>query len=531
MTLTGQHRIAGESTAESNETFQADNPATGKPLEPVFHEATAAEIDAAVAAAGSAFDPYRTKLVESRADFLEAIAEEILALGDDFLERTSAETGYPLARCEAERTRAITHTRQFAELIREGSWLDARIDTADPDRAPMPKPDVRSLMQAIGPVAIFGASNFPIAISVLGADTMSALASGCPVVIKAHPAHPGTCEMAAQAIIEAARRTGMPEGVFSLLQGRTHEVGTRLVEHPGIQAAAFTGSLAGGRALFDAACRRPVPIPFYAEMGSVNPVFVLPGALENRSPEIAAGFVAALTQGVGQFCTNPGLVAGLESEHWEAFSASAAGHVAQTTPATMLHAGIHHAYVNGIEQRYANESLELLSRSEKEADPETLEASPHLFHTTQRGLLEDPTLFEELFGPVSTFVSCGDPTDLVAIAEKMEGSLSATIHGTEEDLKEHRELVSVLQKKTGRLIFNGFPVGLEVCHSIHHGGPYPATSHSHFTSVGTRGIERFVRPLCYQDWPDSMLPLELQNANPRGVMRLVDGERTREEIL
>lgn len=522
--------IGGIPSAESNDSFRSRNPATGETLPTTFFEATRPEIDAAVNAAEAAFDAYRGKLAESRADFLEAIAEETLALGDAFLEITSSETGYPLPRCSAERDRAVGHTRQFAQLIREGSWVDARIDTGDPTRTPMPKPDVRSQMEPIGPVAIFGASNFPIAISVLGADTMSALASGCPVVIKAHPAHPGTCEMAAQAILRAAQRTGMPRGVFSLLQGRGHEVGTALVEHPGITAAAFTGSLAGGRALFDVANRREVPIPFYAEMGSVNPLFVLPGALREKPEALAKGFIGALTQGVGQFCTNPGLVVGLQSDEWENFAQLASEEIASTSPATMLHAGIHQAYLSGLMARKNSPSVDLLACSEGTPDANRLEAAPHLFSTNQQGLAEDPTLMEELFGPVSTFVSCGEPEEVLNVARQMEGSLSATIHGTEEDLRTHKELIAILQKKTGRLIFNGYPVGLEVCHSIHHGGPYPATTHSHYTSVGTRGIERFVRPVCYQGWPDALLPIELQDANPRGVMRLVNGERTRSEV-
>jgi NADP-dependent aldehyde dehydrogenase len=530
MKLTGNHWIGSRPSAQSNDVFRADNPATGEALEPDFHEASESEINDAVAAATRAFDPFRNKLAESRADFLEAIAEETLALGDEFLERTSAETGYPPVRCTAERDRAVAHTRQFAQLIREGSWVDARIDLPDLTRKPFPKPDVRSLMQPVGPVAIFGASNFPIAISVLGADTMSALASGCPVVIKAHPAHPGTCEMAANAVLRAAEKTRMPDGVFSLLHGRGHEVGTRLVQHPDITAAAFTGSLAGGRALFDVANQRPVPIPFYAEMGSVNPLFILPGALKTRATQLADGFVAALTQGVGQFCTNPGLVLGLESDDWSRFADLTAERLAATPPATMLHAGIHQAYRSGLEARYENEALELLGRSSADANDDRLEAAAHVFRTTQQGLLDDPTLFDELFGPVSTFAGCGGPEDFVEIAEKLEGSLSATIHGTEADLARHKDLISVLQKKTGRLIFNGFPVGLEVCHSIHHGGPYPATTFSRFTSVGTRGIERFVRPVCYQDWPDSLLPIELQNANPRGVLRMINGHRTRDEV-
>jgi len=530
MKLTGTQWIGSRESADSNDTFRAVDPGRGSELEPSFREATESEINDAVSAAVGAFDAFRMSSAYARADFLETIADETIALGDEFLDRTSAETGHPLPRCAAERDRAVFHTRQFAETIREGSWVDARIDTADPNRQPMPKPDVRSLLQPVGPVAIFGASNFPIAISVLGADTVSAFAAGCPVIVKAHPAHPGTCEMAARAILKAAEKSRMPDGIFSLVHGRSIEVGTHLVQHPGIEAAAFTGSLAGGRALFNVAAARPRPIPFYAEMGSVNPVFLLPGALAERTEQIAVGFAAALTQGVGQFCTNPGLVLGFGSEAWDRFSKTAAEKVEDFAPATMLHAGIHAAYSNGIQHRLDDESLELLGTSSVEPNADRSEAAAYLFGTTQQGLLNDPTLLDELFGPVSTLAKCDDRAGMIAIAEKLEGSLSATIHGTEEDLAEYSDLVAVLQKKTGRLIFNGYPVGLEVCHSIHHGGPYPAATHSHFTSVGTRAIQRFVRPVCYQDWPDKLLPAELQNINPRGVMRLVNGARTTESV-
>ncbi|MDP4584616.1 MAG: aldehyde dehydrogenase (NADP(+)) [Verrucomicrobiales bacterium] len=531
MTLTGKHFIGNRESAGSTDSFSPANPSLGTALEPLYFEATEAEIDDAVSLATAAFDPFRRRLAEARADFLDAIANETLALGDELLLRASAETGHPLPRCASERDRAVLHTRQFAELVREGSWVDARIDLPDPTRQPLPKPDVRSLMQPVGPVAIFGASNFPIAISVLGADTMSAFAAGCPVVIKAHPGHPGTCELAARAILRAAEATRMPDGVFSLLHGKSNAVGTALVSHPGIVAAAFTGSLGGGRALYNVANARPVPIPFYAEMGSVNPVFMLPGALKARGARIAEGFVAALTAGVGQFCTNPGLVLGLESEEWADFSETAREKVAAWAPATMLHAGIHSAYESGIADLLERKSVELLGHSATAADPAKSEAAAYLFRTTQESLLDDPTLLNELFGPVSTLVSCGSPDDMIAIAEKLEGSLSATIHGTETDLADYRELVTVLQRKAGRLIFNGYPVGIEVCHSMHHGGPYPATTHSHFTSIGTRAVSRFIRPVCYQDWPDTMLPMELQNANPRGVWRMLNGQRTRDGVV
>lgn len=528
--LTGHHLIGLRESAASPDTFTARNLAAGVDLSPPFHEATAFEIDEAVALASAAFEPFRNLPPEARAGFLEAIVEEVFALGDALLERAAAETAHPLARCAVERDRVAIHSRQFADWIREGSWVDARIDRADPARTPLPKPDVRSMLEPVGPVAIFGASNFPIAISVLGVDTVSAFAAGCPVVVKAHPAHPGTCELAGRAILRAAARTGMPEGVFSLVQGTRHDAGIALVRHPSIAAAAFTGSLAGGRALFDVANFRPCPIPFYAEMGSVNPVFLLPGALKARADGIAQGFVAALTAGVGQFCTNPGLVAGLGSEEWETFQRLAAEKVAAFAPATMLHAGIHRSFVDGIAGRRGSAALGLLGASAASPDPARGEAAAYLFSTTQEGLLANPTLFDELFGPVSTLVTCRDGEGLFAIAERLDGSLSASIHGTEEDLAEHGELVALLRKKVGRLIFNGYPVGLEICHALHHGGPYPATTHGHFTSIGTRAIQRFVRPVCYQDWPDSLLPMELRDANPRGVLRLLDGVRTRERV-
>ncbi|MDF1825402.1 MAG: aldehyde dehydrogenase (NADP(+)) [Verrucomicrobiales bacterium] len=530
MTLTGKQLIGTTESADSSETFQGVNPATGKPLDTKFHEATAAEIDRAATMADEVFGTFRDMLAERRADFLEAIVEETLAMGDEFLEIASAETGHPLPRCTMERDRAVNQARLFANLLREGSWVDARIDLGDASRTPAPKPDVRSLLQPIGPVAVFGASNFPIAISVLGADTISALASGCPVIVKAHPAHPGTCEMAARAILKAAEKMRMPEGVFSLVQGKGIESGTTLVQHPKIMAAAFTGSLKGGRALMDVAAARPHPIPFYAEMGSVNPIFILPGALKENPETLADGFVNALTLGVGQFCTNPGLALGIQSDEWDRFSQLVSERVAQYTPSTMLHAGIHAAYTDGILARADNEELLLLGESEAEADPNACEAAAYVYETTQQGLLNDPTLLEELFGPSSTLVSCGKLTDMVEIAEKLEGSLSITVHGTEADLAEFKPLLKILQRKAGRLIFNGFPVGIEVCHSMHHGGPFPAASHSFFTSIGTRCIQRFVRPVCYQNWPNSQLPLALQNENPRGVWRMIDGVMTRDEV-
>ncbi len=531
MAMHGKQFIGIQNTsAESNETFFGIDPRTGKELSTAFHEATTEEVDAAAQLARNAFDPFRQTTAEQRALFLEAIADEAEAISEPLIERASAETGHPHARCAAEISRSVNQARLFAAFIREGSWLDARIDLADPDRQPAPKPDVRSMMLPIGPIAVFGASNFPIAISVLGADTISALACGCPVVVKGHPAHPGTCEISAEAIIRAARKCNLPEGVFSLVHGKGHEVGIELVKHPAICAGAFTGSLAGGRALFDVANNRPSPIPFYAELGSVNPIFVLPGALAERGDQIAEGFVTALTTGVGQFCTSPGLVFGLGSNDLKSFSNTAAEKVSEYAPQTMLHAGIHHAYVSGVDSLKSRDALQLIGESAQTPSLEKAEAGCYLFQTDAAGLDANPALYEEIFGPVSTVVECGSPGDMEKFAEQLDGSLSACIHGNEEDLQNYQRLITILERKTGRLIFNGYPVGLEVCHSMHHGGPFPATCHSHFTSVGTRCINRFVRPVCYQDWPQSALPVELQNENLAEIWRMVDGKRTRTSL-
>ncbi|MDF1753580.1 MAG: aldehyde dehydrogenase (NADP(+)) [Verrucomicrobiales bacterium] len=523
------HQIIGKTTsAESGETFTGIDPRDGTVLPGEFHEATNAEIDQAVNLAAESFDTFRHTSLEDRAAFLEAIADEAIAFGDEFLIRASAETGHPLPRCTAERGRAVNQARLFAKMVREGSWVDARIDKALPDQQPVPRPDIRSMMKPIGPIAVFGASNFPIAISVLGSDTISAFAAGCPVIIKAHPAHPGTCEAAALIIQNAIKKCGLPDGIFSLVHGRSARVGTELVKHPKLAAAAFTGSLNGGRALFDVANARPVPIPFYAEMGSVNPIFVLPGALEERADGIAKGFIEALTTGVGQFCTNPGLVFGIgDNSGWDTFRSTAAELATEYDPQTMLHSGIHYAFEEGVKAMQNMGGLTLKARSIREPVEQKSEAACYLFETDSEGLLDHPQLFEEVFGPVSTMVECQSPRELEAFAEQLDGSLTASIHGTEEDLETYKNVITVLERKIGRLIFNGYPVGLDVCDSIHHGGPYPATCHSHFTSIGTRCINRFVRPVCYQNWPNAALPPELQDENPIGIMRMVNGERTR----
>ena len=509
-------------------SFQAKNPRTGENLPAIFNEASREEIDDALNQAADAFHEFRRLPASKRADFLEQIAHEIGRLGDELLEIADAETALGLPRLKAERERACFTIQLFAQMIREGSWVDARIETAIPERHPFPKPDVRLMHRPIGPVVVFGASNFPLAISVAGTDTISALGAGCPVVVKGHPAHPNTCKLIARAIFKAERICDMPRGVFSLIQGKTNETGIALVEHEKTEVVAFTGSLRGGRALYDVASRRSRPIPVYAEMGSLNPVFILPGALAERTESIASGFVGSLTLNTGQFCTNPAIVLGFAGEALDNFVADAAWKAANVAPTTMLHQGITDAYYDGTAKIRNIDGIRVAG----EADgAQAGQASAVLFQTTAETYFEhEEVLSEEVFGPSSVALECASVNEMIRFAKNMPGSLSATIHGTAEDLETYRELVQALETRTGRLIFNGYPTGLEVCSAIHHGGPYPAATHSHFTSVGTNAIYRFVRPMCFQEFPDTTLPPELQNTNPFGIWRMIDGTRTQAEV-
>ena len=504
--------------------FQALNPATGETLPGDFHDATPSEIDAALTAAAGVADAFRQAPPALRAALLRAIADQIEALGQPLLDRARLETALPLPRLEGERARTTGQARAFADLVEAGHWVDARIDRAQPARQPLPKPDVRSMLRPLGPAVVFGASNFPLAISVAGADTIAALGAGCPVVVKAHPAHPGTSDLVAGAIRKALAGTGLPAAVFHLVHGASHETGAALVRHPATKVVAFTGSLAGGRALADLAAARPGPIPFYGELGSINPVFLLPGALAERAPALAEGFAGSLSLGVGQFCTNPGLVLAPESPGLDAFRSAAAEAIAAIAPATMLHAGIHAAYQSGCSRLAETTQAGPAARSAAEADPAKSQAPCLLFETDAATLLATPSLQEEIFGPASTLVRCRGKQDLLDFAEQLEGSLTATVHGTGEDLAGHADLLAILERKAGRLIVNGFPTGIEVCPSMHHGGPYPASTHSHFTSIGTRTILKFTRPVCYQGFPQNALPPELQDANPLQIRRLLDGE-------
>lgn len=525
MTLHGKNIIAGKTVESSGKKFPAFVPAEGNFVEPQFEEATTDHVAQALTAAQTAFDEYRQLPAERRAAFLEAIAEEILALGDALIERTHLETALPKERLTGERGRTMNQLKMFAELVREGSWVEARIDRAQPDRQPLPKPDIRRMLISLGPVAVFGASNFPLAFSTAGGDTASALAAGCPVVVKAHPAHPGASELVARAIVAAAEKTAMPAGVFSMLHGIGHEVGSALVKHPLTKAVGFTGSLRGGRALFDAAANRPDPIPVYAEMGSTNPVFILPGALRERGQAIAEGLKASVTMGVGQFCTNPGLAIGLKDDNFTGFATKLSELIADAPPGTMLYPGILQAYEHGIKQLSEIEGVGKV-QSNHTTELSRTEARAAMFTTDARTFAQHNQLGEEVFGPSTVVVSCDSKEELEALARDLEGHLTTTIHGTEQDLAEFKSLVSILESKVGRLLFNGFPTGVEVCASMQHGGPYPATTDSRSTSVGTAAISRFARPVCYQNFPQSALPVELQDTNPRGIWRLVDNQFT-----
>ena len=526
--LTGKNLIAGQPSGSGEGRFTAG----GGLAE--FEEASAAHVDGALAAAAQASSDYRRLPAEARAAFLDRIAGE-LERADGLLDAAHRETALPPERLAAERGRTAGQLRMFADLVRDGSWVDARIDRALPDRKPLPKPDIRRMLIPIGPVAVFGASNFPLAFSVAGGDTASALAAGCPVVVKAHPAHPATSELAARAVLDAVKASGVPAGVFSLLQSTRHDVAKALVRHPHTKAVGFTGSLRAGRALFDAAVARPEPIPVYAEMGSVNPVFVLPGALAERADAIAEGLKNSVTLGVGQFCTNPGLTIGIDDDRFEQFIRRMEVLIGEAQPGTMLYPAIFESYQAGVRRLAAIDDTRTISSSIDAGMPldpargqQECQARPALFATGAATFMRHRELGEELFGPSTVIVRCGSRDEMEAIARRLDGQLTATIHGTPGDLAEYASLISILSDKAGRLIVNGFPTGVEVCPSMQHGGPYPATTDSKTTSVGTAAIHRFARPVAYQNFPQSLLPVELQDANPRGIWRLVDGGMTRD---
>lgn len=529
MTIHGSNFIAGKLSTPSTETRQLRSPIDDAVLPGAFHIASVEDCDAALRAADLAFPTFRDTSGEVRAKLLETIADEINALGDALLERAHRETGLPIARITGERGRTMNQLRLFAQVAREGSWVDARIDPAMPTRQPLPRPDLRRMLRPIGPVIVFGASNFPLAFSVAGGDTASALATGNPVIVKAHDRHPGTAELVASAVQRAVEACGLPGGIFSMLHGPGTIIGRALVVHPLARAVGFTGSRHAGRALFDAAAARPEPIPVFAEMSSLNPVFVLPGALRERGAQIAAGLTQSVTMGVGQFCTKPGLVFGVRSPEFSQFAEGFATQLKAVAPATMLHEGISSAYRKGVERASAIPAAKPLAQAVVAAGAKNLGGAVAL-ETDVAGFLTHPEASEEVFGPFTWIISGQSFEEIEAAAAKLEGQLTVTLHGTADDLRQAERLVRLLERKAGRLIVNGFPTGVEVSPAMNHGGPYPATTDVRFTSVGTAALFRFVRPVCYQDVPEALLPEPLRNANPRGLWRLVDGKLTQAAV-
>lgn len=521
----GQNFIAGARSGLGEAKHQSLDAATGEALPYRFHQATDAEIDASCQAAKTAFAEYRHLSPERRAEFLDAIADELDALGDDFVAIVCRETALPAARIQGERGRTSGQMRLFAKVLRRGDFLGARIDLALPDRKPLPRVDLRQYRIGVGPVGVFGASNFPLAFSTAGGDTAAALAAGCPVVFKAHSGHMATADLVGNAIVRAAEKTGMPKGVFNMIFGSG--VGEGLVRHPAIKAVGFTGSLHGGNALCKLANERPEPIPVFAEMSSINPVILLPGALSARGAKVAGELAASVTLGAGQFCTNPGVVIGVRSPELAAFVEQLKEHIGGTAAQTMLNAGGLRSYNKGVQALSAHPGVTHLAGKAQEGS----QAEAQLFKADVSLLLNgDPLLQEEVFGPTTLLIEVADDAELKAALQALRGQLTATLIGEPADLEQYQWLVPVLEEKVGRILVNGYPTGVEVCDAMVHGGPYPATSDARGTSVGTLAIDRFLRPVCYQNYPDALLPDALKNANPLHLERLVNGEWSSDAI-
>ena len=525
--LSGLSLIGAREGARGGEPMYASNPTTGQRLQPAFIPATPEEVDLSARLAAEAFGVYRRVSGRDRGAFLRTIAAKIESIAEDVIERAGQETALPRARLQAETARTCGQLRLFAQVAEEGSWVNARVDRADLNRKPAPKPDIRSMLRPLGPVVVFGASNFPLAFSVAGGDTASALAGGNPVIVKAHAAHPGTSELVGRAVQESVRECGLPEGVFSLLFGSGSRVGTALMKHPLVKAGGFTGSRTAGRILMDVAAARPEPIPFYAEMSSTNPVFILPGALRERAGDIAAGLHTSFTMGAGQFCTKPGMVFLPQGSDAAAFAGKLRKFVAESAPFHLLTKTIHSSYDSAIAQRKTEAAVKLIAEGPQAAADAGFAVSSALFETDAAAFLGSD-LEAEIFGPTTLLVQHSGRDQVLAIARSLEGHLTATIHGTELDLEEFADLIAILETKVGRLVFNGFPTGVEVTHAMVHGGPYPSTSDGRSTSVGSQAIFRFTRLVCYQEFPDTALPDELRDANPLGIWRMIDGGISRD---
>ncbi|WP_264525211.1 aldehyde dehydrogenase (NADP(+)) [Flavobacterium sp. N502536] len=526
--ITGKNYVGSTLKAAGDKTFKTFNPQLNVENPWVFTEATPEEIEETVALAHQAFGTYKKSSGLERAGFLNAIADEIVALGNDLLVQYCSESGFPMGRAEGERGRMVGQLRAFAQMLIEGSWVQAAIDTAITDRVPAPKEDLRKILVPLGPVVVFGSSNFPFAFSTAGGDTASALAAGCPVIVKSHSMHIGTGEMVASAIIKAAQKTNMPEGVFSNLIGGGTTLGTALVKHPLVKAVGFTGSIRAGRALFDLAAQRPEPIPVFAEMGSVNPVVLLPKAVAVNSQKWATAYAGSITLGAGQFCTNPGLLFGIKGAELNKFSEELTQAIEKIEPFCMLHPSMKEGFEEGSAALIAQNGVTKIAEYKGEAAPNY--GVQKVLTVDGKTFLENKTLSHEVFGPVSVLVQCDDEQQLLKIVNQLDGQLTGTIIGESEELKDQEELIAAMQNKVGRLIFNGVPTGVEVCPSMIHGGPYPASSDSRFTAVGIHAVYRWVRPFSYQNWPDELLPAELQNENPLQILRTLNNIQTKSQI-
>jgi len=493
----------------------------------MFRDATKEEIDDTMNLAWTAFHEYRKRSLRQRAEFMRAIAKEIEAISDELVRTAMEETHLPDPRLRGEKNRTIFQLNNYADACERGTWLGATIDKALPSKTP-PKPDIRKMLVPLGPVVVFGASNFPFAYSTAGGDTACALAAGCPVIVKAHPAHAATSELVAQAIWRAAETCGMPRGVFAHVHGAGFETGKQLVMHPLTRAVGFTGSYLGGKALFDLANQRKEPIPVFSEMGSINPVFLLPQKLGESVTETAKMYGASITLSVGQFCTNPGLVIGIEGKNLNDFIESLGSEIKKVAPAAMLHPGIARSYVEKRAAALKQEDVTTVAQSATSAGEN--EGSPTIASASAKAFLNNPVLHQEVFGPYSLVIRCDDEKEMLSVAQHLEGQLTCTLMATEKDVRDHPALVEAVQDICGRFILNGVPTGVEVCLSMQHGGPFPATTDSRFTSVGADGIKRFARPVCFQNWTDGLLPEELQNANPLSLWRTIDNELTKQGI-
>lgn len=505
--ITGKNCIAGEFSAKGNVEFKTINPKLNIQNDTTFVEASSEEIELAVASAWDAFKTYRKLPGAKRAEFLNAIADEILALDQELLDTYCMESGLPEGRAIGERGRTMNQLRSFATLVANEDWRENTFDAAEPDRKPIPKDDLRKTMIPLGPVAVFGASNFPLAYSTAGGDTASALAAGCPVVVKSHPMHAGTSELVASAIIKAAEKTGMPKGVFSSINGGI-QAGVDLVNHPKIKAVGFTGSITGGRALFDLAAKRPEPIPVFAEMGSINPVIITPNAIAERGNDIAKTYASSITLGTGQFCTNPGLLLTVKDENTQAFINELAKETIALEAQCMLHPNIKSGYVSKGESVTSQEGVAIVGQLEGELAPNY--AASAVATVSGSEFLKNTKLHQEVFGPFSLVVQCKDEAELLEVIEGLEGQLTGTLIAENNDELNIVEIVDALQNRVGRIIYNGVPTGVEVCPSMQHGGPYPASTDSRFTAVGVHAVKRWVRPVSYQSFPLELLPEHLR---------------------